>query len=183
MRTPDASTASVRSSPRSLKNNHSKRKLDLTALIDQMPDKDFIEIGSTKSSKPDNAHLLNAISQLDKSAERKKHQFKQPLTEHQKEVRRSQKKSFIPMEIQSVCCVLEPTMDSQMSCTNDTYEDAATVHSQLQPIAKSLKFDLEEAEPVGNAATAVAPPATQIQDDSKNQMDMSVTEEVPVRGT
>jgi hypothetical protein len=119
MRTPDASTASVRSSPRSLKNNHSKRKLDLTVLIDQMPDKDFIEIGSTKSSKPDNAHLLNVISQLDKSAERKKHQFKQPLTEHQKEVRRSQKKSFIPMEIQSVCCVLEPTMDSQMSMMDD----------------------------------------------------------------
>lgn len=101
MRTPDASNTSVRSSPRSLKHNHSKRKLDLNVLIDQMPDKDFIEIGN-KSNKPDDMDVLNVLSKLDKSAERKKSQFKQPLTEHQKEVRRSQKKSFIPMEIQSV---------------------------------------------------------------------------------
>ena len=39
----NSSTTTVRASPRSLKQN-SKRKLDLNALLDQMPDKDFVEI-------------------------------------------------------------------------------------------------------------------------------------------
>jgi len=101
MKTPDASNVLSRSSPRSLKHN-SKRKLDLNSLIDQMPDQDFVEI-NTKSSE------------------------KLPMTEHQREMRR--KISFIPMEVQYVCSILEPTMDSQMSCatTQDAFDYSAPV--------------------------------------------------------
>lgn len=145
MRTPDASCTGVRSSPRSLRNNNSKRKLDLNVLIDQMPDKDFIEITSVKANKIEEEELTKVMNKLDRSAEKKK-PFKQPLTEHQKEVRR--KKSFIPMEIQSVCCVLEPTMDSQMSCTNDETLDSGVVQQQQQVqmavASNNLKSDMNE---------------------------------------
>lgn len=201
MRTPDASSLGVRSSPRSLKNNNSKRKLDLNVLIDQMPDKDFIEIND-KTNKIKERDLNNIMNKLDKSTEKKKNQFKQPLTEHQKEVRR--KKSFIPMEIQSVCCILEPTMDSQMSCTNDTYPEDSLPQPQLA-IAKNLKFDdekmeaeviemdhSEKAEVNKFAAETVAEPAKnsdvmsevsatneESQNFSKNEMEIS-TNESPV---
>ena len=125
MKTPDASSLGVRSSPRSLKNNNSKRKLDLNVFqIDQMPDKDFVEIN--EKCPKDSIVSMEDLNQV----ENKKSLFKKPLTEHQKEVRK--KKSFIPMEIQSVCSVLEPTMDSQMSCTNDTFAaDDSIVNSQF----------------------------------------------------
>ncbi len=138
MRTPEAASMAVRSSPRSLRNNSSKRKLDLNVLIDQMPSSDFIEIG-----KGTHDEINSLMNKLDKSAEKsshsKKNPFRQPLTEHQKEVRR--KKSFIPIEVQSVCCVLEPTMDSQMSCT---MEDTQDTQSHNPVVAKNLKFDQEK---------------------------------------
>jgi hypothetical protein len=108
--------ANVRASPRSLKQN-SKRKLDLNALLDQMPDKEFVTI-EEKCTEALNCNLLDKYDTADKDSHNK---FKKPLTEHQKEVRKQ--KSFIPLEIQSVCSGLEPTMDSQMSFTND-YDDS-----------------------------------------------------------
>jgi len=90
------------SSTSKLNTNVMKTKLDLNSLIDQMPDQDFVEI-NTKSSE------------------------KLPMTEHQREMRR--KISFIPMEVQYVCSILEPTMDSQMSCatTQDAFDYSAPV--------------------------------------------------------
>jgi len=171
MRTPDASCTGVRSSPRSLRNNTSKRKLDLNVLIDQMPSSDFIEIGPGNHDD-----LNNLMNKLDKSAEKssasKKNPFKQPLTEHQKEVRR--KKSFIPMEVQSVCCVLEPTMDSQMSCTMDDTQDT---QSQVPPVAKSLNFDVEKTD-ANVIKSPIKQEVAETQNESKNQMDIdkSITE-------
>ena len=130
-----------RSSPRSLKQN-SKRKLDLNALLDQMPDKDFVEI-EQKTGATSNCNLMNKFEQgvanvaanakadeAGSPASGRKNKFKKPLTEHQKEVRKQ--KSFLPMEIQQVCNGLEPNMDSQMSCTND-YEDSMQSQSFIMP--------------------------------------------------
>lgn len=182
MRTPDASTLGVRSSPRSLRNNNSKRKLDLNVLIDQMPDKDFIEINK-KANNIDDEDVKNVMNKLDKSAEKFK-KNKQPLTEHQKEMRK--KKSFIPMEIQSVCCVLEPTMDSQMSCTNDTFADNSTQPTQNGIEPTCLTFN-NKPEPttftasLPEAIKELTPPVKDSLNESKNQMDMSVTEsDLPV---
>jgi hypothetical protein len=98
-----------RYSPRSLRQN-SKRKLDLNSLLDQMPDKDFVEIDEAQKST-----VTNLLHKFDPQAT-KQAKFKKPvLTEHQKEVRKQ--KSFLPFECQG----LEPhsNMDSQMSFTND----------------------------------------------------------------
>lgn len=137
-KTPDyAKPAAVRASPRSV-GQLSKRKLDLNSLIDQMPDKEFIEINSGKNdrgvanlmNKFDSANATAAEKDKVKSspASRAGKMFKQPLTEHQKEVRRQ--KSFIPMEIQSVCAELDPTADSQMSCSMQD-EDTNTQSSNF----------------------------------------------------
>lgn len=117
LKTPEAKNLRPRPSPQSL-NHNSKRKLDLNVLIDQMPDKEFTEI-----SKASNCDLMKRIDKGSKPSV-----FKQPLTEHQKEVRKQ--KSFIPMEIQAVCDELEPTMDSQMSCSMQG-EDTNTQFNQL----------------------------------------------------
>jgi len=122
MRTPDSSNVISRSSPRSLKHN-SKRKLDLNELIDQMPDQDFVEISSPLSENMrTTASSKRSSKNIDSNSKNAIASPKQPLTEHQKEMRR--KKSFIPIEMQSVSNVLEATMDSQMSCatTQDAYE-------------------------------------------------------------
>ncbi len=122
MRTPDASNIISRASPRSLKHN-SKRKLDLNSLIDQMPDQDFVEISSNKNESEDQKINSKTNDQDTTTTKKRRNSLKQPLTEHQKEMRR--KKSFIPVEMQSVSSVLEPTMDSQMSCTTtqDCFEN------------------------------------------------------------
>jgi len=136
-----------------------------------MPSSDFIEIGPGNHDD-----LNNLMNKLDKSAEKssasKKNPFKQPLTEHQKEVRR--KKSFIPMEVQSVCCVLEPTMDSQMSCTMDDTQDT---QSQVPPVAKSLNFDVEKTD-ANVIKSPIKQEVAETQNESKNQMDIdkSITE-------
>ena len=90
VRTPDQKT--VRASPRSLRHN-SKRKLDLNGLIDQQPDKDFVAINKPEMKSRRSLSLRS----------------KQPLTEHQKEVRKN--KSFVPMEVQPV------DVDSQLNCS------------------------------------------------------------------
>jgi hypothetical protein len=124
LKTPELKAAPVRSSPRSV-GQLAKRKLDLNTLIDQMPDKEFIEIsGPSKTNKSCNLLSKFNSKQENNNGQRcslpadiatKTRKSKQPLTEHQKEVRRH--KSFIPMEIQSVCAELDPTVDSQMSCS------------------------------------------------------------------
>jgi hypothetical protein len=86
-----------------------------------MPDKEFVTI-EEKRTEALNCNLLDKYDTADKDTSNKNNnKFKKPLTEHQKEVRKQ--KSFIPLEIQSVCSGLEPTMDSQMSFTND-YDDS-----------------------------------------------------------
>lgn len=61
LKTPEGKNLRPRQSPRSL-NHNSKRKLDLNALIDQMPDKEFVEI--TKPS-------CNLLERIDKDNKKK----------------------------------------------------------------------------------------------------------------
>ena len=146
MRTPDASNVISRSSPRSLKHN-SKRKLDLNLLIDQMPDQDFVEITSNNNNckmEESNDEIKMKINSKTMDVNKKRRnslrQQQQPLTEHQKEMRR--KRSFIPIEMQSISSVLEPTMDSQMSCTTtqDGFENSVSMSQMVnqQQTSKSI---------------------------------------------
>jgi hypothetical protein len=121
IKTPESNHV-VRQSPRSLR-QVSKRKIDLNNLIDQVPDKEFTEI------KKSNASMVNLMSKFggngdssgkkmtSKAEKRKSAPLKQPLTEHQKEIRKQ--KSFIPLEIQSVVFSADSQMDSQMSMLDD----------------------------------------------------------------
>lgn len=125
IKTPESNHV-VRQSPRSLR-QVSKRKIDLNNLIDQVPDKEFTEI------KKSNASMVNLMSKfggngdssggdaskktMSKAEKRKSAPLKQPLTEHQKEIRKQ--KSFIPLEIQSVVFSADSQMDSQMSMLDD----------------------------------------------------------------
>jgi hypothetical protein len=85
-------------------NSATKRKLDLNNLIDQMPDKDFIKISDviTTTTTTTNVSSASPLS------------FKAPLTEHQKEVKKS--KAFIPSESIDL---ISSTLDHSMSCTLD----------------------------------------------------------------
>jgi hypothetical protein len=128
VKTPDSSSIQTRQSSRTPLGNSSKRKLDLNFQIDQLPDKDFVEI--TKPS----AHQIPVAPVKQASGGRKSTSslFKQPLTEHQKETRRH--KSFIPMVMSSVCNELDATMDSQMSMMDDdtnTQSMMGMPHSQF----------------------------------------------------
>ena len=183
MRTPDASNVISRASPRSLKHN-SKRKLDLNSLIDQMPDQDFVEISSNENEK------TNSKANDQDTTKKRRNSLKQPLTEHQKEMRR--KKSFIPVEMQSVSSVLEPTMDSQMSCTTtqDCFENFSMSsqiannnenHNTINETSKAIiEFSLNCKK------TPASPSPTQPQtvtnceekmNESNNQMDISMAEQ------
>lgn len=108
-----------RSSPRSLRPNLSKRKLDLDRLIDQIPDKEFISI------KKSNANLFSDKKQNGSSRRSsQKANKKNPLTEHQKEVRKQ--KTFIPIEVQSVFSVIN---DSQSAFTLDDDTQSSNIFS------------------------------------------------------
>jgi hypothetical protein len=113
IKTPDSSIQ-TRQSSRTPLGNSSKRKLDLNFQIDQLPDKDFVEINNTKPIEINQASAAPAKQPSGRKSTGSL--FKQPLTEHQKETRRH--KSFIPI-IMSHCTELDATMDSQMSMMDD----------------------------------------------------------------
>ena len=92
-----------------LSNSATKRRLDLNNLIDQMPDTDFIKINDTQLT-------VNSVAMPSTSL----FQFKSPLTEHQKEMKKA--KSFMPSEIHNVCIDLTSSLidpNQSMSCTLD----------------------------------------------------------------
>lgn len=116
-----------RTSPRSLRPNISKRKLDLDRLIDQLPDKEFIAIKKTslfaeKTKQNGDAKELFLAS-------------KKPLTEHQKEVRKQ--KTFIPLEVQSV---FSATNDSQSTFAFD--DDTNTQSSNFARSSGLMSFKI-----------------------------------------
>ncbi len=94
-------------SPRSVR--QSKRKLDLNFLIDHAPDKEFVEINNKT-----NCNLFDKFNSTKQ---------KQPLTEHQKEMRKQ--KSFIPMEMQSISNAQLETD----SCTNTMMDEDSTTQT------------------------------------------------------
>ena len=99
-----------------LSNSATKRKLDLNNLIDQMPDKDFIKINNENQT----VNVLSASTSTVISGNNSPFQFKAPLTEHQKEVKKA--KSFMPSEIHNVCIELTSSLvdpNQSMSCTLD----------------------------------------------------------------
>jgi trimeric autotransporter adhesin len=185
MRTPDASNIISRASPRSLKHN-SKRKLDLNSLIDQMPDQDFVEISSNKNESEDQKINSKTNDQDTTTTKKRRNSLKQPLTEHQKEMRR--KKSFIPVEMQSVSSVLEPTMDSQMSCTTtqDCFENFSmsqvannnTINETSKAIIEfSLNCKKAPATPSPAQPQIVTTCEENVMNESNNQMDISMAEQ------
>ncbi|CAF0955839.1 unnamed protein product [Brachionus calyciflorus] len=109
--TPENKQLRPRPSPRSL-NHNSKRKLDLNGLIDQQPDNEFVEINKPEMKSRRSLSLRS----------------KQPLTEHQKEVRKT--KSFIPMEVQPI------DVDSQMSCS--IMDEDTTTQTVNEVIAEKM---------------------------------------------
>ena len=134
----------AQTSPRNLRNN-SKRKLDLNGLIDQMPNDEFVLIKNSPPKVPATADNSTQSQKSVKSSQSTQSAnesglFKQPLTEHQKEMRK--KKSFIPFEMHSLCSEIEA--DSQMSMTQDDDSNSVALidakksnPSQQQPLTFS----------------------------------------------
>ena len=125
--------------PQNLSNSATKRKLDLNSLIDQMPDTEFIKINNDQT-----VNLATTASPI---------QFKAPLTEHQKEVKKS--KSFMPSEIHNVCIELTSSLldpNQSMSCTLDFDESnpAPLNVVRIEPVEEpiSIATSMESDEPI-----------------------------------
>lgn len=114
-----------------------KRKLELSELIDQEPEENFVKIEEKKSTF-----------------------FKTPLTEHQKEVRKE--KSFIPIEIHNESSNLTSALmiENSASCTQDfiaeakesqkkndeedVYEFKENEREEVLPLSKRLCVELNK---------------------------------------
>lgn len=122
LKTPDSGNSNQPNNKQTPQSASSKRKLELNfqVPIDQLPDKEFVQIvnnTSTASSRKSTGSIKTRT----------------PLTEHQKEARRN--RSFIPSVVQSVTAEFDySNLDSQMSMMDD---DTNTQSMMMPPPAST----------------------------------------------